>query len=140
MLDLGHQCLVSSTRNPSRESPADCHQEEEANSAQKLKVDDACQHGKAGGQSGDEEGKNPEPALRHQCQAADKSPRNFRTAVTLLAAAKSSSKTNGLKMDIASVGIGWFARGDQACRRARRRKGSAFRRASERHALGAGRP
>src|SRR5262245_45320821 len=58
----------------------------------------------------------------------------------LLTAATSSSKTNGLKMDIASVGIGWFARGDQACRRARRRKGSAFRRASERHALGAGRP
>src|SRR5215468_9525345 len=31
-------------------------------------------------------------------------------------------------------------RADQACRRARRRKGSAFRRASERHGLLAGRP
>jgi hypothetical protein len=58
----------------------------------------------------------------------------------VLTAAESSSKTNGLKMDIGSVGMGWFARADQACRRARRRKGSAFRRASERHALGVGRP
>jgi hypothetical protein len=46
-------------------------------------VDDACQHGKAGGQSGDEENKNPGPALRHQCQAPDKSPRNFRAVATL---------------------------------------------------------
>ena len=61
-------------------------------------------------------------------------------ALQMLTAAESSSKTNGLKMDIASVGMGWFARADQACRRAGRRKGSAFRHASERHALGAGRP
>jgi hypothetical protein len=81
--DRSHSRLVSSTRNSSREPPADCHQEEEANCAQNLQVDDACQHGKAGGQSSDEENKNPEPALRHQYQAADKSPRNFRAAATL---------------------------------------------------------
>jgi len=75
--DVLEIALVSSTRNSSRESPADCHQEEEANCAQNLKVDDACQHGEAGGQSGDEENKNPEPALRHQYQAADKSSRSF---------------------------------------------------------------
>src|SRR5262245_26600431 len=80
--DVLEIALVSSTRNSSRESPANRHQEEEANCAQKLKMDNACQHGEAGGQSGDEESKNPEPALRHQCQAADKSSRNFRAAAT----------------------------------------------------------
>jgi hypothetical protein len=63
--------LVSSTRNSSREAPADCHQEERAKCASNLKVDDACHHGKAGGQSGGEEHKHPEPALRHQREAAN---------------------------------------------------------------------
>src|SRR4029453_4308479 len=54
----------------------------------------------------------------------------------LLTAAESSSKTNGLKMDIGSVGMGWFARADQACRRARRRKGSAVWAGGEGHGFG----
>jgi hypothetical protein len=41
---------------------------------------------------------------------------------------------------VARMAARWFARAEQACRRARRRKGSAFRRASERQALRAGRP
>src|SRR5262245_13726411 len=72
--DVLEIALVSSTRNSSRESPADCHQEEEAKCAQNLKVDDACQHGEAGGQSGDEENKNPEPAFRHQLEGPNSEP------------------------------------------------------------------
>jgi len=84
--------LVSSTRNSSREAPADCHQEERAKCADNLKVDDACHHGKAGGQSGGEENKHPEPALRHQREAA-----NNETATIMRSIAPRTMPTSDLR-------------------------------------------
>ena len=55
-----------------------------------LKVDDACHHGKAGGQSDGEENKHPEPALRHQREAA-----NNETATSMPSIAPRNMTTSG---------------------------------------------